>query len=100
MRNDNYFVYILTNPRRTALYVGVTNDLCRRLAEHFDNCGKKKTFAGRYYCYNLIYWERFARITDAIEREKTLKGWSRAKKDALIATKNPEWRFLNREVCR
>lgn len=94
-----YFVYILTNPRRTTLYIGVTNNLCRRLGEHFDNCGKRKTFAGRYYCYKLIYYEQFYSISKAIAREKELKGWSRTKKEILIATINPQWRFLNMEVC-
>lgn len=99
MQDDNYFIYIVTNPKRTTLYIGVTNDLCRRLREHYENSGLRKTFAGRYYCYNLIYWERFSSILHAIEREKELKKWRREKKEALIAALNPQWRFLNKEVC-
>ena len=53
----NYFVYITTNPAKTALYIGVTNDLLRRMKEHYQSRGKQKTFAGKYYCYNLIYYE-------------------------------------------
>ncbi len=96
--SHNYFLYITTNPKRTTLYIGVTNDLPTRLQQHFDNCGDKKTFAGRYYCYNLVYWEHFNDIKQAIEREKELKGWRREKKEALIATTNPKWRFLNNEI--
>ena len=94
-----YFTYILTNPERTVLYIGVTNNLEARLAEHYFNKGKPKTFAGKYYCYNLIYYEEFQYITNAIAREKEIKGWSRPKKEALIKTKNPDWAPLNKSVC-
>ena len=94
-----YFVYIVTNPERTVLYIGVTNNLQLRIAEHYFNKGIRKTFAGKFYCYNLIYYEEFQYINDAIAREKELKGWSRPKKVALIKTKNPDWTFLNSTVC-
>ena len=95
----NYYVYILTNSFRTVLYVGVTNNLSRRLNEHKeDSTGPKKSFAGKYKCFFLIYWERFQYIQHAIAREKEIKGWSRKKKEDLIATFNPSWRFLNSEV--
>ena len=99
MWNYNFYVYITTNPDRSALYIGVTNDLRRRLYEHTENKGNPKTFAGRYYCYNLVYFEEFQYIHDAIAREKELKGWNRSKKEALIKTKNPDWAFLNNSVC-
>ncbi|WP_375560915.1 GIY-YIG nuclease family protein [Bernardetia sp. OM2101] len=98
MKEHNYYVYITTNPRKTTLYTGVTNDLVRRLQEHYDNSGQKQTFAGRYYCYNLIYWEHFQWIQDAIDREKEIKGWRREKKEALINEMNPKWRFLNNDI--
>jgi putative endonuclease len=98
MTGHNYFVYILTNPIKTVLYTGMTNDLRRRLEQHFEQRGKKETFAGRNYCFNLIYWERHGYVQHAIEREKEIKGWSRKKKEALIEDFNPEWRFLNGEV--
>lgn len=94
-----YFVYIVTNPERKVLYIGVTNNLEARLEEHFFNRGKPKTFAGKYYCYNLIYYEEFQYINDAIIREKELKGWSRVKKENLIRTKNPGWTFMNHSFC-
>jgi putative endonuclease len=98
MRQHNYFVYIVTNPTQSVLYIGVTNDLNVRLQQHFDNRGKRETFAGKYYCYNLVYWERFQYIDHAIEREKELKKWSRIKKDSLIDSFNPEKKFLNKEI--
>jgi putative endonuclease len=88
-----YYVYITTNPAKTVLYIGVTNSLPRRLGQHYENRGNNDTFAGRYFCYNLLYYEQFADIKAAISREKELKGWTRAKKDALIATLNPAWDF-------
>lgn len=75
------------------MYVGVTNNLARRLSEH-DKAGPS-TFAGKYNCVNLIYFEEFTDIRNAIKREKEIKKWSRQKKEALIATKNANWDFLN-----
>jgi putative endonuclease len=89
-----YWVYITTNPAKAVLYIGVTNDLARRLEQHYENRGNNDTFAGRYFCYNLLYTEQFVDIKATISREKELKGWTRAKKDALIATVNPNLDFL------
>ena len=94
-----YFVYIVTNKNKTTLYTGVTNDLYTRLQYHLAESGKKKTFAGRYQCVYLIYWELHNDINYAIEREKQIKGWTRAKKEALIASTNPNWVFLNNEIA-
>ena len=98
MKQHNYFVYITTNPKRTALYVGVTNDLYSRLQQLIENSGYRKTFVGRYFCYNLIYWERFNYIDHATAREKEINKWRREKKEKLIKSFNPEWRFLNDEI--
>ena len=95
----NYFIYILTNKSKDVLYIGVTNDVKRRIYEHeLDSKNGKETFAGKYNCIYLIYWERFGYIDMAIAREKQLKGWKRIKKEALINEFNPEWRFLNDEI--
>jgi putative endonuclease len=94
VKQHNYYVYIVTNPGKTVLYVGVTNNLERRLTEHFDKRGQAGTFAGRYYCYQLLYFERHASIQHAIEREKETKLMKRADKDALIRTINPGMVFL------
>ena len=87
----NYYVYITTNPGRTVLYTGVTNNLRRRLSEHRANKDSMRSFTGRYYCYNLIYYEHFYSIRSAIAREKEIKKWSRLKKEILINTMNPKW---------
>ncbi|MDX5419369.1 MAG: GIY-YIG nuclease family protein [Hymenobacteraceae bacterium] len=100
MHSHNYFVYITTNRTKAVLYTGMTNTLHRRLQEHALNAGIADTFAGRYHCHYLIYYERFTQIAHAISREKEIKKWSRAKKEALISTMNPGWLFLNDEVMK
>jgi len=94
-----YYIYITTNPQKKVLYTGVTNDPTRRIIEHWMNRGKDETFAGKYYCYNLIYYECFQYIDKAIAREKEIKGWRRQKKIDLIKTMNPSWTFLNASIC-
>ena len=98
MWNYNYYVYIVTNATKNVLYTGVTNDLNRRLQEHFENRGEPGTFAGRYFCYYLVYYEHFSSIEDAIAREKQIKGWSRKKKNILIDSFNPGWKTLNKTI--
>lgn len=98
MRAHNYFVYITTNPAKTVLYIGMTNDLPTRLSQHYENRGNKSSFAGRYYCFNVVYWERHGYVAHAIEREKEIKGWRREKKVKLIEEFNPDWRILNDKV--
>ena len=99
MKPHQYFVYMTSSHKKTVLYTGVTNNLEQRLIEHYLNRGKPNTFAGKYYCYHLLYCEKFQWIQDAIAREKELKGWIREKKIELIKTINPDLRFLNSEVC-
>lgn len=94
MSTGNYYVYITTNPGKTVMYTGVTNDLKRRIFEHSQNRGTKKTFAGRYYCYKLIYYEVFSDAQQAIAREKEIKDMSRERKKELISSQNPRWNFL------
>ncbi|TYZ08939.1 GIY-YIG nuclease family protein [Hymenobacter lutimineralis] len=89
-----YYVYITTNLARSVLYIGITNDLHNRLAQHYETRGSNQTFAGKYFCYHLLYFEEFTDSRAAIDREKELKGWTRAKKEALIATQNAQWKFL------
>ncbi len=94
----NYYVYIITNPDKTVLYTGVTNNLKRRLSEHYESRGERNHFAGKYYCHKLLSFERFDVIDDAIAREKQIKRWSRKKKEFLIETINPKWIFFNSEI--
>ena len=89
-----YYVYIVTNKSAT-LYTGVTNNIRRRMHEH-----KTKTtpgFTSRYNIGRLVYYEVFEDIRAAIDREKQIKGWLRAKKLKLIQEMNPEWRDLSAE---
>lgn len=95
MKSHNYFIYITTNPGRTVLYVGVTNDLQTRIDQHKANRGKPETFAGRYYCYKLLYFERYSYVQHAIEREKEIKLMSREDKLQLIKAENPALLFLD-----
>ena len=97
MTHQNYFVYILTNDdRHTVLYIGVTNELERRVNEH--SLGRGSAFAKEYNAHKLIYFEAFPDPQSAIAREKHLKNWTRQKKEALIAKSNPEWRDLVDEM--
>ena len=98
-KEHRYYIYIVTNPKRNVLYTGVTNNLRMRIIEHWLNKGNDKTFAGKYYCYNLIYFEEFQYVDQAIAREKEIKGWRRQKKLELINTINPVWTFLNASIC-
>ena len=93
MKKSYFFVYILTNKYKRVIYIGVTNDLSRRLLEH--ETGKNLGFTHKYNCKYLIYYEQFEDIRHAISREKQLKHWCREKKEALINGFNPDWRFLN-----
>ncbi|MDQ0508655.1 GIY-YIG nuclease superfamily protein [Aedoeadaptatus ivorii] len=84
----DYFVYILSNKTDSTLYIGVTNDLLRRVWEH-----KEKSVAGftaKYNVNKLVYYEVAGDVDVAIAREKQLKGWNRRKKEALIDAMNPE----------
>lgn len=90
-----YHVYIITNKNRTTLYTGVTNYLAKRLYQHVENIKlNKKTFAARYKCKYLLYFQKFTWVHDAIAKEKEIKGWRREKKIALIKTINPDMNFL------
>lgn len=73
MWNRNYYVYITTNPGKTVLYIGVTNDISVRVLQHLENKGTNNSFTGRYYCYHLVYYEHFTHIEHAIAREKEIK---------------------------
>jgi putative endonuclease len=92
MLDPTYFAYIMASRSRT-LYIGVTGDLLKRVFQH-----KQKKFAGfssRYQCSRLVWFQRFAEVSDAIQPEKELKGWRRAKKIALIEAANPTWEDLS-----
>jgi len=91
----NYYVYILTNWNNHVMYVGVTNNLQRRIYEH-----KEKLidgFTSKYNVNKLVYYEETTDVKSAISREKELKGWRRSKKDALVVTMNQNWEDLSKD---
>ncbi|MDP2373741.1 GIY-YIG nuclease family protein [Reyranella sp.] len=87
-----YYVYILTNVKRNVMYVGVTNNLENRVAQHRD--GRGGAFTSRYQVNTLVYAEEYQQIEEAIAREKEIKSWRRSKKDALVEASNPTWADL------
>lgn len=91
-----YFVYMLTNQNNTVLYTGVTNNLKRRLYEHQHNL--IDGFTKKYNVHKLVYFDYTTDVRSAIAREKQIKGWSRAKKNALINEFNPEWKDLTETI--
>ena len=91
MRNT-YYVYILASRPHGAIYVGVTNNLDRRVGEHRDGIAGQHTQT--YKIKKLVYYEIFDRIDDAITREKQIKKWNRAWKVRLIEEKNSKWKDL------
>ncbi len=91
------FIYILSNKTHTVLYIGVTNNLVRRVYEH-----KQKMvpgFTADYSVDELLYYEQFDSIVQAIRREKQLKKWNRVWKERLINKQNPQWLDLYHSVC-
>ena len=91
-----YYVYILASRPGGALYVGVTNDLLRRVAQHKQDLVKRHT--KRYGISKLVYFEQYAEVRDAIQREKNMKHWLRVYKTRLIGQSNPTWRELFYEL--
>ena len=90
----NYYVYILTNRSKT-LYVGVTNNLERRMYEHKSK--SVRGFTSKYNLTRLVHYEQTSSVESAIKREKQIKGWVRRKKESLIESSNPQWKDLSRD---
>jgi len=88
MKENNYYVYIMSNWNNKVLYIGVTNNLKRRVYEHKNHL--LDGFTDKYNVEKLVYYENTNDIVSAIGREKQLKGWNRAKKEALIDALNPD----------
>ena len=93
-RIKDYYVYIMASKTGT-LYIGVTNNLTRRIYEHKNDL--IDGFSKKYFCHKLVYCERYTDINVAISREKQLKKWRREKKENLIKTMNPSWKDLDLE---
>ena len=92
-----YYVYVLTNVTNRVLYVGVTNNLSRRLCEHRTELDRG-SFTARYRLHKLVFFEALETAEAAISREKQWKSWSRARKEKQIAAQNPQWRDLSIEI--
>ena len=87
MQSKTYSVYILSNFARTVFYIGVTNDLVRRIKEHRSG---ENSFTAKYNCHYLMYYEDYSDVRNAIAREKQLKNWKREWKIKLIRKDNPD----------
>ncbi len=92
-----YYTYIMSS-RTKVLYIGMTNNLERRVQQHKE--GKHDSFTKEYRCHHLVWFERYATAVSAIAREKQLKGWRRARKIALIEQENLEWQDLSKDWCK
>jgi putative endonuclease len=95
MREHRYWVYMTTSSSRRPLYTGTTNNPFKRKDQH--EASDDSTFVGRYKAHRVVYLEMFEDVRNAIDREKEIKGWTRAKKEALIRSVNPQWRDLSAE---
>jgi putative endonuclease len=95
--SKEYYIYLLTNKHNNVLYTGVTNDLIRRIYEHKNKL--QKGFTEKYNVDRLVYYEMYNDISDAITREKQIKGWTRKKKNELISQFNPKWKDLYEDIC-
>ncbi|MHB1674964.1 MAG: GIY-YIG nuclease family protein [Acidobacteriaceae bacterium] len=97
MREHHYYTYIVAS-RTYVLYIGITNNLERRVWEHRNNA--YPGFTSKYRCHRLVWFESYVSVTLAIAREKQLKNWSRSKKITLIERENPTWADLSEEWYR
>ena len=89
----DYYVYILANATNTTIYVGVTKNLLHRVYEH-KNKLDPNSFSAKYDIHKLVYYENTCDVRAAIEREKQIKGWNRARKNKLVESRNPKWEDL------
>ena len=93
-----YYVYMLTNKNNNVLYTGVTNNLKRRLYEHKNKF--LDGFTKKYNVDKLVYYEITNDVNSALAREKQIKGWTRAKKNALVESKNSQWCDLTESIMQ
>ena len=96
MNHKTYYVYIMASRRNGTLYIGVTNDLIRRVYEHKNN--GIEGFTEKYRVHKLVYWEQSDNIESALQREKQLKKWNRQWKIALIEKQNSNWQDMYEQL--
>ena len=95
MTEKAYYVYLLTNWNNKVMYVGITNDLERRIYEHKEKV--VKGFTEKYNVNKLVYYEQTSDVAEALNREKEIKKWRREKKNRLVVNTNPLWRDLSED---
>ena len=95
MTEKTYYVYLLTNWNNKVMYVGITNNLERRIYEHKEKI--VKGFTEKYNVNKLVYYEQTSDIVEALNREKEIKKWRRNKKNQLVENTNPAWRDLSND---
>ncbi len=93
---DNYYVYLLASKRNGTLYIGVTNDLVRRVYEHKNDI--VEGFTKKYGIHLLVYYEQYDNVESAIQRERQMKKWNRQWKIRRIERQNPDWRDLYDDI--
>ena len=98
LKEQHYYVYLLTNRNNKVIYVGVTNDLERRTYEHKNKL--LKGFTEKYHVNKLVYFEETSDVMAALAREKEIKKWRREKKNNLVLKINPEWRDLSESLVQ
>ena len=91
---ETWYVYILASQLNGTLYIGITNNLARRVDEH--RLSSDESFTGKYHVHELVYYESFNNPESAIHREKNMKAWKRLWKLRLINGVNPEWKDLSK----
>ena len=96
MNHQTYYVYIMASKRNGTLYIGVTNDLIRRVYEHKNNL--VEGFTNKFRVHKLVYWEQSENVDSALQREKQLKKWNRQWKLALIEEHNANWQDLYEQL--
>lgn len=97
MQQKYFYVYIMGNPKRNVLYTGITSNLIKRVWEHKEKL--VEGFTKRYNVVDLLHYEIYETPTEAIEREKQIKSWSRRKKGGLINSSNPILKDLSEEIA-
>jgi putative endonuclease len=96
LTDKNYYLYIITSKKNGTLYIGITGDLVKRIYEHKQNA--VDGFTKKYNVHQLVYYEVYRDIEEAILREKQMKKWNRKWKVRIIEEKNPEWKDLYDEI--
>ena len=97
---EKYFIYLITNNKRTVLFAGMTNDLGEELTSLYQKKGSKKSFPTKNNCYQLVYFEKSEVAHLALSRLKEMREMNRQEQENLIRSINPMWKFLNDQITK